>query len=94
MVIVHSVNKQVPPSPVFAHMVAVMKRVRELFRHVLNNALQPTMQHCLAGVNVSLQVVLERSDVDSAGLFANEISLVRHIRAKDTFGNASDDVSV
>ena len=49
---------------------------------------------CFAGVNVALHVVLERSVVDSAGLFANEAWLVQYISAMDTFGIDSDDVSV
>ena len=48
----------------------------------------------LASVKVSLQVVLERSDVGCACLFADEIWLVSNIRTKDTFGNDSDDVFV
>ena len=47
MVIVNSVTKQVPPSclstpvePIVAHMVSLMKRVREFFRRVLNNPLE------------------------------------------------------
>ena len=33
-------------------------------------------RHCLASVNVTLHVALERIVVDSAGLFVNEIQMV------------------
>ena len=47
-----------------------------------------------ADVNVTLHDVLERSVVDSAGLFANETMLETYFKAMETPGVDRDDVSV
>ena len=61
-------------------MVPVMNGHREkgplFFRHALCHLM---IRHCLASVNVTLHVPLERIVVDSAGLFANESWLVNYI---------------
>ena len=48
----------------------------------------------LADVSVAFHDALTRSVVDSASFFANETRLEQHLRAAETFGAYSDDVSV
>ena len=75
---------------------------RCILRRMLTNPLEyvdAIAQHdssmqILPGVSVACHDALERSVVDSASFSANETLLEDHLRATETFGAYSDDVSV
>ena len=66
-------------------------------RHMLTNPLEygdASGVQILADASVAVHDALERSVVDFASFFASETRLEQNLRATETFGAYSDDVSV